>query len=30
VLLKERFECHEVQCKAMGGEACTFRIERKT
>jgi len=30
VLLKERFECHEVQCKAMGGEACIFRIERKT
>ncbi|MBS7645758.1 MAG: 4-vinyl reductase [Candidatus Bathyarchaeia archaeon] len=29
VLLKEKFECREVQCKALGGEACTFRIERK-
>ncbi|MEM2122764.1 MAG: 4-vinyl reductase [Candidatus Bathyarchaeia archaeon] len=30
VLLKERFECREVQCKAMGDEACIFRIERKS
>ncbi|MGC8960834.1 MAG: V4R domain-containing protein [Candidatus Bathyarchaeia archaeon] len=29
VLLKERFECREIQCKALGSEACTFRIERK-
>ena len=29
VLFKERFECYETECKAMGAEACVFKIERK-
>lgn len=28
VVFKERFECKEIECKAMGNEACVFQIKK--
>ena len=28
VVFKERFECKEIRCKAMGDEACVFQIRK--
>ncbi len=29
ILFKKKFECNEIECKAMDADTCTFQILRK-